>query len=103
MPRFLVPVFHAAAGLGDLVGRHGRVTDNHHLVVGTVLVDHIHGRNPLLGSAHVVLPHRFVDAVVAIVVLQMLELVTPGVAQFPPDLAVPVPPAPPLATPPPPD
>ena len=44
----LVPMFDAAARIGDLVGAHGRVADEDHLVVGGELVQHVERRD-LLG------------------------------------------------------
>src|SRR5690606_2194545 len=85
---FLVPVLDAAAGLGDFVGRHGRIADKHHLVVGAVLVQQVQRRGAFAGAAHVVLPHAFVDEVVEVEILQMLELGFAGTEQFLADLDV---------------
>ncbi len=63
-----------AAGLGDFVGRHGGVADEDHFVVGAVLVQQVLRREALGSAAHVVLPHRFINEVVEVEVLQMLEL-----------------------------
>ncbi|MCY1307055.1 hypothetical protein D9M70_569530 [compost metagenome] len=67
-------MFDAAAGLGDLVGRHGGVADEDHLVVRAVLVQQVKGGGALGGSAQIVLPHGLVDEVVEVEVLQVLEL-----------------------------
>jgi hypothetical protein len=40
-------VLDAATRLGDLVGRHGRVADEHHFVVIAVLVQQVEGGIPV--------------------------------------------------------
>jgi len=44
---FFVPVLDAATRLGDLVGRHGRVADEHYFVVIAVLVQQVEGGIPV--------------------------------------------------------
>ena len=70
---FFVEMLHAAAGIGDFVGTHGRVADQDQLVVGSVLVQHVHDRCLFRVAPPVVLPHAFVDAVVEIEEFEVLE------------------------------
>src|SRR5712692_11207086 len=70
----LVDVLDRAAGLQDLVGAHGGVADEDHLVVVAVLVEQVGGARALRMPAPVVLPHEVVQAVVEVVELEVLEL-----------------------------
>ena len=79
---FLVPVLDAAAGLQDLVGAHGRVADDHEPVVAAVGAHQLRQRRSLGVPAPVVLPHRLVDAVVEVEVLEVLELAARGREQL---------------------
>ena len=80
--RFLVPMLDAAAGIGDLVGAHGRITDEDDFVVGRVGVQHLPGRDRVRAPTDVVLPHPFVRAVVEVEIFQMLEFGPRGGKQF---------------------
>src|SRR5690606_12414238 len=71
---FFVPVLDAAARLGDLIGRHGCVADENYLPVRAVLMQQIHGWSALGGAAEVVLPDGFINEIVEVEVLKMLEL-----------------------------
>ena len=79
-----------AAGHRDLVGAHGGVADEHHLVVGRILVQHLPGGRALGPAASVVLPHELVEAVVEVEILQVLELGARGREQLLGRLDVPV-------------
>jgi hypothetical protein len=67
-------VFDAAARAGDFVGAHAGVADEDHLVVRAVGVDDVPSRQLFAVAAPVVLPQTFVDAVVEVEVLEVLEL-----------------------------
>ncbi len=81
-PRLVVPVLDAAAGLLQLVGAHRRVAHEDQLVVVAVLAHHVDRRDALAVAAVVVLPHRLVDAVVEVVVLEVLELGARGAEEL---------------------
>src|SRR6185295_2620826 len=68
---FLVEVLDRAARLQDLIGTHGRVADEDHLVVVAVLVQQLPGAGALRVAAAVVLPDEVVQAVVEIVELEV--------------------------------
>ena len=88
--RFLVPVLDAAALVGDLVGAHEGVADEDDFVLGLVGVDDVVGGRLHVMAAAVVLPQVFVNAVVEIVIFQVLELRPAGGEQFlaDPDMVV---------------
>src|SRR3546814_9254193 len=56
--------------------------DEHQLIVGAELVEHVHRRRSGGEAAAVVLPHALIGAVVEIEELQMLELAGGGGEQF---------------------
>src|SRR5688572_328531 len=80
--RLLVEVLDRAAGLQDLVGAHGGVADEDHLVVVAVLVQQLPGARALRMAPPVVLPHEVVQAVVEVVELEVLELGLGGAEQL---------------------
>ena len=67
-------MLHAATRMYDFVGAHGRVADEDQLVIAAVGVHQVIGGNSLAHASGVVLPDGFVDEVVKVVVLQVLEL-----------------------------
>ena len=67
-------MLHAAPGMGDFVGRHGGIADKNHLVVRGILVQHIPGGEAFRHAPPIVLPHRFIDEVVEVEILHVLEL-----------------------------
>ena len=74
--------------MGDLVRGHGRVADEHALVVAGVLVEDAPRRQALVHAAPVVLPHGFIDEVVEVEALHVLELGARGREQLLADLDV---------------
>ncbi len=80
--RFLVPVLDAAAGLDDLVRAHGGVADHDQLVVVAVGAHDFRQRRAFRVPAPVVLPHGFIDEIVEVEVLEVLELAARGGEEF---------------------
>ena len=72
----LVPVLDAAPRIGDLIRAHGRVADEDHFVILTETVDQVPGRGFFVVPAVIVLPHIFVNEIVEVEVLHVLELGT---------------------------
>ena len=66
----------AAADLGQFVRAHGRIADNDQLVIVAISTQHVYSRTPFAVPAAVVLPDRFVYAVMKIEILQVFELGT---------------------------
>jgi len=66
-------VLHTAARVADFVRAHGGVTDKDQFVVAAKGVDKVVGGQAAALAAAIVFPHRFVDAVVEVVILQVLE------------------------------
>ena len=74
----LVHMLHRAADVGDLVRAHGRVPNEDHLVVGRVGVEHVPSRRVLGSPARIIAPQILIEAVVEVVVLQVLEFGSGG-------------------------
>ena len=68
----------AAVGVGDLVGAHGGVADEDHLVVRAELAQQLPGGGAFRVAPAVVLPESFVNEIVEVVVLHVLEFVLGG-------------------------
>jgi hypothetical protein len=81
-PRFVVVVFDAAARVGDLVRAHGRIAHENQLVVVGVLVQHVENRRSFAVAPAIVAPYRFIEEVVEVEVLQVLEFGARGREQF---------------------
>ena len=69
-----VGIFDRSARHDDLIGAHGRIADDHDLVVGRKGMQHIPGLRALIEAPPVVLPHELVKAVVEVEMLHVLEL-----------------------------
>ena len=67
-------MLYGTARLHDLVGRHGSITYEHHLVVVRVFMHQVEGRGAFVESPDVVLPHALVHKIVEVEVLEVLEL-----------------------------
>src|SRR3546814_4906775 len=80
--RLLVEMFDRSALLHDFIGAHRCIADEHQLIVGAELVEHVHRRRSGGEAAAVVLPHALIGAVVEIEELQMLELAGGGGEPF---------------------
>ncbi len=63
-------------GLQDFVGRHRGITHEHHFIIVGILVQHIDQRNTLLVATDIITPHRLVNKIVEVKVLDMLEFAT---------------------------
>ena len=75
-------MFDRSAGVADFIGAHRAVADDHQLVAAVVFVEEVGGGNAFGVAQAVVLPHAFVDAVVEIIMFEMLELAAAGREQF---------------------
>src|SRR5215213_7404187 len=69
----LVDVLDRAAGHHDLVRRHRGIADEHHLVVVRILVQHVPGRRAVGEATLVLLPDAFIQAIVEVEILHVLE------------------------------
>src|SRR5579863_5427732 len=77
-----VPMFDAAARLGDFIGAHAGIAHQNELVVGAVGAHDFHGAHVLVVAPPIVPPQRLVGKVVKIVVLEVLEFAARSRKQF---------------------
>src|SRR5690242_16822189 len=75
-------MFDRAAGMGDLIGAHRCVADQHQFVIVAVFVEYIPHRRALGEAAAVVPPYALVGAVVEIEEFEILELARRRREQF---------------------
>ena len=66
-------MFDAAAGINDFVRAHRSVTNENELVVRSVFVCDLTGRNSFAVTATIVLPQTFIDEIVKVKILKMFE------------------------------
>ena len=68
--------------MGDLVGAHRGVADEHDLPVVAEFVEHVPGRRALGEAAAIVLPQALIGAIVEVEEFEILELGMGGGEQF---------------------
>ncbi len=71
-----------AAWLENFVGRHGSVAYEDDFVIAAVFMQYIQQGNSLTVAANIIVPHRFVQEVMEVKILHMLELGACGGEQF---------------------
>ena len=69
----LIDVLDRAAGYHDFILTHRSVADEHHLVIVRVFVQHVPGRRAVGKAPLVLLPDAFVQTVVEVEILHVLE------------------------------
>ena len=77
-PWLFIPMLDTAAGIGDFIGAHRRVTDEHDLIVGGKFMEHIPSRELFRGPAAIVFPYFFIESIMEVEILHMFEFSTRG-------------------------